>query len=135
MRGNTRLHWTRSRKRFSNVAGEVEATIRAVPVALEKFRSAQAAVLRNWPDNVEYPWADELGTARIERVINEAFRPFAPLWIKEAHEDWDLTRKLENIRETVADFAKFEADGYGVMIARLRAQPAPASEREESKAA
>jgi hypothetical protein len=107
---------------LSGAAQEVEAAIRAVPAALDRFRSAQQAALRAFPENVERPFRSELGMERIERVLHECFRSFAPEWVKEAREFWSLERKLENIRETISDFAKAESAGYEAMIVRLREQ-------------
>jgi hypothetical protein len=119
---------------LSGVAAEVEAAVRALPVALAKFQAAQHAALKSWPANVDLPWQDELGTARIERIIDECFRPFTPEWPLEAREHWSLERKLENIRETIAEFAAAEATGYQGMIARLRLQVHPVSSAEEQAA-
>ena len=105
---------------LSGVASEVEAAIRTFIAAATKFQAAQQAALKSWPSNVELPWADELGTYRLERIIHECFRPFSPGWALEAREHWSLECKLEHIREVIAEFAKAEADGYAGMIARLR---------------
>jgi hypothetical protein len=106
---------------LASVAAEVEAAIRAVPVALSKYRAAQQAALRSWPNNIDLPFMDELGMDRVERVLHEAFRTFSPVWVQEAREHWSLERKLENIRESASGFSKAESAGYEQMIARLRA--------------
>jgi hypothetical protein len=114
-------------------AREVVTTVTGACTAIERFRSALAAAINAIPEGVTV-YRSELGGDRLERVLAAAFAPFAPEWENESGMHWDLRRKLQNVRDELAEFPAGERAGYDQLIERLRVQPAPQPEPESEPA-